>query len=66
MAKLAEETALTALAEHVLGSADEAAEWLHGQHLLLDGRAPIEVARTQDGAAQVERLLRNIEFGLPV
>jgi putative toxin-antitoxin system antitoxin component (TIGR02293 family) len=55
-----------ALAERALGSADEARGWLVEPHPLLEGRAPVEVARSDLGARRVERLLLNIEHGLPV
>jgi len=57
---------VAALAEHVLGSAEEAREWLRQKHPLLGNLPPIEVAATDFGARQVERILHNIEYGLPV
>jgi putative toxin-antitoxin system antitoxin component (TIGR02293 family) len=57
---------VTALAHQALGSADEARSWLTEPHPLLGGRSPIEVAATDLGARQVERILHNVEHGLPV
>ncbi len=57
---------VAALAEHVFGSADEATEWLGRKHPLLGGWRPIELAESDLGAQQVERILLNIEYGLPV
>ncbi len=57
---------VAALAEHVLGSAEQALEWLGQKHPLLGNLPPIDVAATDVGARQVERILHNIEYGLPV
>jgi putative toxin-antitoxin system antitoxin component (TIGR02293 family) len=57
---------VTALAQQALGSADEARAWLGDRHPLLGDRPPIEIAATDLGARQVERILLNIEHGLPV
>jgi len=57
---------VTALATEVLEDADEAREWLNGSHPLLGHKAPIEAAGTDFGAREVERLLHNIDHGLPV
>jgi uncharacterized protein (DUF2384 family) len=51
----------------VLGSVDEARAWLTRRHPLLGDRSLNEVAAaTEDGAKDVERILNNIEYGLPV
>jgi uncharacterized protein (DUF2384 family) len=51
----------------VLGSVDEARAWLTRRHQLLGDRSLNEVAAaTEDGAKDVERILNNIEYGLPV
>jgi len=55
-----------ALARQVLGNAYEATDWLNQPHPLLGSARPIEILATDLGARQVERLLRNIEHGLPV
>ena len=57
---------VTALAQQALGSDDEARSWLGEKHPLLGDRPPIEVAATDLGARQVERILLNIEHSLPV
>jgi putative toxin-antitoxin system antitoxin component (TIGR02293 family) len=57
---------VTALAQQALGDAEEAKLWLTDPHPLLGSHAPIEVAATDLGARQVERILHNIEHGLPV
>jgi putative toxin-antitoxin system antitoxin component (TIGR02293 family) len=57
---------VTALAQQALGNADEARAWLGEKHPLLGERPPIEVAATDLGARQVERILLNIEHSLPI
>lgn len=57
---------IVALARQALGNADEARDWLNEPHPLLGSARPIEVAATDLGARQVERILHNIEHGLPV
>lgn len=56
---------VVALAGQALGSLEEAQGWLAAPHPMLGDRPPIEVAATDLGARQVERLLLNIEHGLP-
>ena len=53
-----------ALAERAFGGLDEAQAWLTDTHPML-GTMPIELASTDLGARQVERLLHNIEHDLP-
>lgn len=55
---------VVALAQQALGDADAARAWLTDPHPML-GAMPIEVAATDLGARQVERLLHNIEHDLP-
>lgn len=55
---------MVALAQQAFGNADEARAWLTDPHPML-GAMPIEVAATDLGARQVERLLHNIEHDLP-
>ena len=57
---------VAALARQALGDEDEAKAWLTESHPLFGDRPPIEVAATDLGARQVERVLLNIEYGLPV
>ena len=57
---------IVALAHQAFGDADEARAWLNAPHPLLGSARPIEVAVTDLGARQVERILHNIEHDLPV
>ena len=57
---------LMALAEHVWENRDDAREFLGSRHPMLDGKSPLEMAETELGARRVERLLMNLEYGLPV
>ncbi len=57
---------VVALAYQALGDGDEARVWLNAPHPLLGSALPIEVAATDLGARQVERILHNIEHDLPV
>ncbi len=57
---------IVALARQALGDANEARAWLNTPHPLLGSDRPIEVAATDLGARQVERILHNIEHDLPV
>ncbi|HEX5724321.1 MAG TPA: MbcA/ParS/Xre antitoxin family protein, partial [Longimicrobiaceae bacterium] len=54
-----------ALAEQVWEDTDDARAFLTAAHPLLDGRAPLELARTELGARQVEELLWKLEYSLP-
>ena len=55
-----------ALAEQVWESRDDAREFLARPHAMLEDRSPLEMAETELGARRVERLLMNLEYGLPV
>lgn len=57
---------VAALAQQAFDDAAEAKDWLTTPHPLFSQRAPIELAATDLGARQVERILHNIEFGLPL
>jgi putative toxin-antitoxin system antitoxin component (TIGR02293 family) len=57
---------ITALAHQAFGDADEAKGWLTRPHSLLHDRRPIETAATDLGARIVERILHNVEHGLPL
>jgi putative toxin-antitoxin system antitoxin component (TIGR02293 family) len=57
---------IVALARQALGDEDEARGWLNDPHPLLGAVRPIEIAATDLGARQVERILHNIEYDLPV
>lgn len=56
---------LWALAEEVFENADGARRWLKEPQLGLQGRIPLEVARSEAGAREVETLLQRIDYGLP-
>ena len=55
-----------ALAEALWDGKSEARIFLNRPHPLLDGHTPLEAARTELGARRVERLLHDIEHGLPL
>ena len=57
---------LMALAEEVWEDRDGAREFLRTPHPLLGGRATIDLARTELGARQVEELLQDVEYSLPL
>ena len=47
------------------GDADAAREWLLDRQPLLGGLVPLELATTDVGAAEVERLIGRLEHGIP-
>ena len=53
-------------AEFVWDDRDQAREWLGKAHRELGDRTPLDVARTELGARQVEALLDRLFYGLPV
>jgi putative toxin-antitoxin system antitoxin component (TIGR02293 family) len=53
------------LAHDVWGDEKAAQKFLAMPHQLLNGQAPIELAATEDGAKQIEEILRKIFWGLP-
>ena len=57
---------LIEIAARVLGSEDEAREWMKEPNYALGEQVPLEVARTEPGAELVERLLGQIEHGITV
>jgi putative toxin-antitoxin system antitoxin component (TIGR02293 family) len=57
---------IMAIANEVWGDAVKARDWLTRPHMLLGGHTPLGLAATEAGAAQVERILRNLQHGLPV
>lgn len=57
---------LTALAEQVLESREDAQRFLTTPHALLDGEAPLDLAATDLGARRVEDVLWRLEYSLPV
>ena len=57
------------LLEHTaraFGSLEEARAWMHEPQYVFGGRTPFEVADTEPGAREVERLLGRIEHGITV
>ena len=55
-----------ALAETVWTDEDQARAFLNRPHPLLDNETPLRVARSELGARRVERLLYDVEHGLPL
>lgn len=53
-----------AKAQEVLGSEDEAIQWLKSPAIGLDQRKPIELLTTTAGAEMVETLLQRMEYGV--
>ncbi len=56
-------TRIQALAEDVFGDADKANRWLREKLGILDGKSPLEVARTDAGARLIEQLLAKMDWG---
>lgn len=57
---------VVALAEVLWNDEGQARAFLNRPHPLLDDETPLNVARTELGARRVERLLHDIEHGLPL
>jgi putative toxin-antitoxin system antitoxin component (TIGR02293 family) len=57
---------IVALADELWNDPGEARAFLNRPHPLLDGSTPLKVARTELGARRVERLLHDVEHGLPL
>ena len=55
---------MTSLAEHVLGSHEDAEQWLVTPALGLDGRKPIELIATRAGAEMVKNHLIRMDYGV--
>ena len=55
---------IAALAEEVLGSRDEAIGWLQRPNRSLGGRVPLELVRTDAGAAMLADVLGRLEHGV--
>ena len=51
------------LAEDVFGDTEKANRWLREPLGILDGRSPLEVARTDSGARLIEQILAKIDWG---
>lgn len=56
-------TRIQALTEDVFGDAQKANQWLRENLAILDGKPPLEIARTESGARVVEQLLAKIDWG---
>ena len=56
-------TRIQALAEDVFQDVDKANRWLREQLGILDGKCPLEVARTEAGARLIEQLLAKLDWG---
>ena len=54
---------IQALAEDVFGDVKKANRWLREGLNILDGKAPLELARTESGARLIEQLLAKIDWG---
>lgn len=57
---------LLAQAEFVWDDREQARAWMSAPHPELNGRPPVEAARTELGARRVEDLLDKLFYGLPV
>jgi len=54
---------IQAQAEDVLADAEKANRWLREPLGILDGRSPLEAARTDSGARLIEQILAKIDWG---
>jgi len=54
------------LAVKVLGSVEDARDFMRRPHPELDGRRPVDACLTELGGRAVERVLDSIAYGLPV
>ncbi len=57
---------LAGIAARVLGGAEHARAWMRESNFALGDARPLDLARTEPGARLVERLLGQIEHGIPV
>ena len=57
---------LFAYATHVMGSAEDAREFMHRPHPELNNRRPVDAALNELGGRAVERVLDSLAYGLPV
>lgn len=51
-------------ARRALGTEAEAREFMTAPHPALEGRSPVDAARTDLGTRRVERILNALEYGL--
>lgn len=54
---------IQSLAEDVFGDVDKANRWLREGLGVLDGKPPLEVARTESGVRLIEQVLAKIDWG---
>jgi putative toxin-antitoxin system antitoxin component (TIGR02293 family) len=54
---------IQALAEDVFGDTKKANRWLRDPLGILDGKSPLEVARTDSGVRLIEQLLAKLDWG---
>jgi len=54
---------IQALAEGVFGNIGKADRWLREELGILDGKSPLDVARTESGARLIEQILAKIDWG---
>ena len=54
---------MQSMAEDVFENAEKANRWLREPLGILDGRSPLEVARTDSGARLIEQILAKIDWG---
>jgi putative toxin-antitoxin system antitoxin component (TIGR02293 family) len=54
-----------AYAEYVLDERSEARQWMNAPHRELNGKTPVDTARSEIGARWVEDILNKLFFGLP-
>lgn len=54
---------IQALAEDVFGNTNKANQWLREKLGVLDGKSPLEVARTESGARLIEEVLAKLDWG---
>lgn len=57
---------LTEIAARVLGSEEAAKSWFREPNYALGEQKPLDLARTEPGAELVERVLIQVEQGIPV
>jgi len=56
-------TRIQSLAEDIFGDIEKANLWLRQRLGILDGKTPLEVARTESGARLIEQILAKIDWG---
>ena len=54
---------MTALAEEVFGDDAKASRWLRKPKIRFEGRAPLELLRTEAGARLIEEMLLQLDYG---